>query len=211
MRVETYGQSRPQEGRQHTQNQDAYAIGQVPIPYVALCDGAGNAQGVAKRALSLLQTFLKEATLGEVLREETWIRWTKGLDSALLGGAETTLVAAAVLGNQVAGVVVGDSRSYVVPLEGPTDFVTSKASKARLGSGEAEAAPLRALLSPRDVLVLLTDGAWGPLGTHGVEKAVRSAVLKHFSEVPQAILDSAAKHGRADDMTAVVLRLMASG
>lgn len=210
MRVETYGQSRPQEGRQHTQNQDAYAIGQVPVPYIALCDGAGNAQGVAKRALSLLQTFLREATLGEVLREETWIRWTKSLDSALLGGPETTLLAATVIGNQVAGVVVGDSRSYRVPLDGPTEVVTSKASKARLGSGEAQAVPLRTILRPRDVLVLLSDGAWGPLGTQGVEKAVRSAVLRHFSEVPQAILDSAARHGRADDMTAVAVRLMAS-
>ena len=210
MRVETYGQSRPQEGRQQTQNQDAYVIGQGPFPYVALCDGAGNAQGVAKRALSLLQAFLKEATLGEVLREETWIRWTKSLDSALLGGAETTLVAAAALGNQVTGVVVGDSRGYVVPLDGPTDLATSSASKARLGSGEAEAVPWRVILRPRDVVVLLSDGAWGPVGTPGVEKAVRSAVLKHFSEVPQALLDSAAKRGRADDMTAVALRLMSS-
>jgi serine/threonine protein phosphatase PrpC len=66
------------------------------------------------------------------------------------------------------------------------------------------------ILRPRDVVVLLSDGAWGPLGTGGVEKAVRSAVLKHFSEVPQTLLDSAAKRGRADDMTAVALRLMSS-
>jgi serine/threonine protein phosphatase PrpC len=125
-------------------------------------------------------------------------------------GSGTTLVAAAVLGNQVVGVVVGDSRGYVVPLDGPTDLATSNASKARLGSGEAEALPWRVILRPRDVVVLLSDGAWGPLGTGGVEKAVRSAVLKHFSEVPQTLLDSAAKRGRADDMTAVALRLMSS-
>jgi hypothetical protein len=42
MRVESYAQSRPQEGRVQTQNQDAHVIGRVPLPYVALCDGAGN-------------------------------------------------------------------------------------------------------------------------------------------------------------------------
>ena len=58
MNVESYGQSRPQEGRQHTQNQDAYVIRQGPVPWVAICDGAGNAQSAARRALSLLESWL---------------------------------------------------------------------------------------------------------------------------------------------------------
>ena len=65
----------------------------------------------------------------------------------------------------------------------------------------------RLALRPRDVLVLLSDGARGPLGSAAIEKAVRSATLKHFSEMPQAILDAASKRGRGDDMTAVVVRL----
>jgi hypothetical protein len=42
----------------------------------------------------------------------------------------------------------------------------------------------------------------------GIEKAVRSAVLKPFSDVPAAVLDAASKRGRGDDMTAVALRLL---
>lgn len=74
MRVESYAQSRPQEGRIQTQNQDAYVIGRVPVPCVGLCDGAGNAQSVAKRTLGLLEAHLKEAALGQLLSDETWRR-----------------------------------------------------------------------------------------------------------------------------------------
>ena len=107
MPVETYGETRPQEGRQQTQNQDAFAIGHEPVPYVALCDGAGNAQAVASRALALLVALLKEATFGQLLKDETWRRWGKSLDSALIGGPQTTLVAAAILGDQAIGVGAG--------------------------------------------------------------------------------------------------------
>jgi hypothetical protein len=37
-------------------------------------------------------------------------------------------------------------------------------------------------------------------------KAVQSAIGRHFSEVPPAILDAAGRTGRADDMTVVALR-----
>jgi hypothetical protein len=73
MRVECYGQTRPQEGRQITQNQDAFVIGRVPVAWAALFDGAGNAQTVAKRAASLLETSLAEATLGQLLRDEALV------------------------------------------------------------------------------------------------------------------------------------------
>ena len=86
MRAECFGQSRPQEGRQQTLNQDAFVVGRQPVPWMALCDGAGNAQSVARRALGLLELRLQEAPLGHLLRDDTWLRWAKGLDSALLGG-----------------------------------------------------------------------------------------------------------------------------
>jgi len=38
---------------------------------------------------------------------------------------------------------------------------------------------------------------------------VVGAALEHFSEVPDAVLDAASRTGRADDMTAVALRLNA--
>ena len=85
MRAECLGQSRPQDGRQQTLNQDAFVVGRGPVAWMALCDGAGNAQSVGKRALGLLEIRMSEASLGQLLRDETWFRWAKNLDSALMG------------------------------------------------------------------------------------------------------------------------------
>jgi serine/threonine protein phosphatase PrpC len=191
------------------QNQDAYLIGHGAASHAALCDGAGNAQAVAKRALALLDGCVKDATLGQLLKAETWERWARTLDSALLGGPETTLAAVAVLGREVVGLVVGDSRVYLIPAEGPARLLSEQTSKTRLGSGEIEPYSLRAQLQPRDVLRLLSDGAWGPLGLPGIERAARSAALGHFSEVPSAVFDAASRRGRGDDMTVVALRVAA--
>jgi serine/threonine protein phosphatase PrpC len=207
MRVECFGQSRPQDGRQHTQNQDAYLIGRTPVPWAALLDGAGNAQAVAKRAGALLEHWCREVSLGHLLREEAWAGLARRLDSALLGGAQSTLVVVAVVGGDLVGVAVGDSRGYVVPLEGPLRLVTADAAKQRLGSGEVCPFVFRESLRPRDVMVLLSDGAWGPLGSGAIDRAVRSAFSRHFSETPAALLDAASRRGRADDMTAVALRI----
>jgi serine/threonine protein phosphatase PrpC len=208
VRVECFGQSRPQEGRQQTQNQDAFVIGRQPVPWMGLCDGAGNAQSVAKRALGLFDTWVREAPLDDFLRDEAWLRWAKRLDSALLGGPEATFVAAAALGDDVVGVAAGDSRAYLVPLEGPVRLLTESAAKARLGSGETAPVVFRAALAPRDVLLLVSDGAWTPLGTTGIDRAVRRVVAGVFADLPAAVLDEASRRGRADDMTAVALRLM---
>lgn len=208
MRVECFGQSRPQEGRQHTQNQDAFLIGRQPVPWIGLCDGAGNAQSVAKRALSLLETWMRETPLDDFWRDETWLRWAKRLDSALLSGPEATFVATAAIGDEVVGVAAGDSRAYLVPLEGPVRLLTESAAKARLGSGETTPVVFRATLAPRDVLLLVSDGAWTPLGTAGLDRAVRRVVAGVFADLPAAVLDEASRRGRADDMTAVALRLM---
>jgi hypothetical protein len=55
--------------------------------------------------------------------------------------------------------------------------------------------------------MLLTDGAWTPLGLYGLKKAVQSMVGRHFSEVPAAILEAAGKLGRLDDMTVITVRV----
>ena len=81
------------------------------------------------------------------------------------------------------------------------------AGKFRLGSGRAQGSPIHLELAPRDVLLLLSDGAWTPLSPELIRRAVVGAAMKHFSEVPQAVLDAASRTGRADDMTAVALRL----
>jgi len=97
VQIECFGESRPQEGRPQTLNQDAFLIGRRPLAWAAFCDGAGNAQSMAKRALGLLEARIGEASLGQLLRDETWMGWVKSLDSALMGGPEATLVAAAAV------------------------------------------------------------------------------------------------------------------
>lgn len=206
MHVECFGESRPQEGRLQTLNQDAFLIGRSPVAWMALCDGAESARSIAKRALGLLEGRIAGASLGEILRDTTWQAWARSLDSALIGGPESTLVAVAVVGEQVIGVSVGDSRAYVLPVEGSLRQLPASASRARLGSGETEPAVFRETLAARDVLLLLSDGAWTPLAQAELERAVRSMALKPFADMPSTVLDACARHGRADDMTAVTLR-----
>ena len=205
MRVERFAATRPQQGR--TQNEDAFLIGRGEPPSAALCDGAGNAERAAKRVLSLFEKLLSEATPTQLTEASTWAKWTKLLDSSLLGGAQSTFIGVAIVGSEAIGACVGDSRAYLLNRDGHCRIVTDGASKHRLGSGQAQPFPLRLTLSAGDILLLLSDGAWTPLNLYLLQKTVVSAALKHFSEVPQAILDAAGRAGRADDMTAVALRV----
>jgi serine/threonine protein phosphatase PrpC len=208
MKVECYGATAPEEGRQHTENQDAFLIVRAPVLTAALADGAGNARQSAKHALRLLERFIGEATLGQMLSPDLWSGWVRLLDSALLGGPQTTLVAAAIVGSVARCVTIGDSRIYLVAADGGCELLTEDASKARLGSGEAKPYLTDRRLVPRDILLLVSDGAWTPLGSYRLDRAVRSATSRHFSDVPQAVLEAAGQHGRADDMTAVAVRLV---
>ncbi len=206
MRIECYGASRPQQGR--TTNEDAFLITRDGIPVAAVSDGAGNAEQAARRVLKLFQLSIREATLGTILVPKAWISWIRQLDAALLGGAESTFLAVAVVGDQVIGASAGDSQAYLLGAEGGVQFLTASADKARLGSGNVKPFPIRATLKPRDIVLLMTDGAWTPLGPYLLEKAARGAVLQHFSDVPGAVLDAASRTGRWDDMTVVALRIV---
>jgi hypothetical protein len=106
------------------------------------------------------------------------------------------------------GMCVGDLRAYLVNRDGQARILTEGAAKHRLGSGQSQPFPIRLTLNAGDVLLLLSDGAWTPLTLYTLQKAVTSAAIKHLSEVPAAILDAAGRIGRADDMTAVAVRLV---
>ena len=207
MPVECYGATLPQDGRQHTGNQDAFAIVRSPVVTAVVCDGAGNAQSVARRVIGLLKLRLAETTLGQALASDLWSQWARLVDSALLGDSECTLAAIHMIGTEARGVVVGDSRIYLLPEDGGCRLLAEPLSKARLGSGEVEPTPVRHRMAPHDMLLLVTDGAWTPLGSARLERAARKAALSHVSDVPAAILEAAGERGRADDMTAVVVRL----
>ncbi len=205
MRVEIFAATRPQQGR--AQNEDAFLIGRGERPFVALCDGAGNAERAAKRVLALFERLFAESTAEQVLDPAVWSKWVKLLDSSLLGGAQSTFVAVAIAGSEAVGACAGDSRAYLINREGQCRILTDGIPKQRLGSGQAQAFPIRVKIGSGDFLLLLSDGAWTPLTTYTLQRTVVSAAAGHFSDVPGAILDAAGPAGRADDMTAVALRL----
>lgn len=88
---------------------------------------------------------------------------------------------------------------------GATRQLGDTASKARLGSGEANPVTFHATLAPRDVVVLASDGLWTALGHAGIDRVVRGATLKPAPDLPGALLD-AVRGPLADDATVVALR-----
>ena len=206
MLFEAYSASRPQDGR--SANEDAFAIKRTERPYLALADGAGNAEQAAKRVLVLFDKLYGEASAQEITQPETWAKWIRILDSSLQGGAQSTFVAVALIDGVVIGTCAGDSKAYVVTRDGECVVLTEGAAKHRLGSGKAEAFAISRRLAPGDILLLLSDGAWTPLGPYLLKKAVVGNIGKHFSELPGVVLDAAGRTGRADDMTCIALRVV---
>jgi hypothetical protein len=203
--MEIYAATRPQDG--HPGNEDGFAIGRGGLPYAALCDGSGNAQGVAKRALGIFQKLIGEASPEEVSRFQTWSNWTKLLDSSLLGGPQSTFLAVAVVGNRLVGSCAGDSRLYRWNLDGQVQILTEDAPKQRLGGGHVDPFPIHAPVEAGEILLLMTDGAWTPLGLPVIQRILGRAGNRHFSELPSALLAEAGKNGCADDMTVVAMRV----
>lgn len=205
VRIECYAATVPQQGK--SSNEDAFLIGHGPIRCAVLCDGAGNAQLAAKRVLASFEKLLSEASAEQVQNSATWAGWIKLLDSSLIGGNQSTFVGVAVVNGVAVGACAGDSRAYLLNRDGDLRIISDGAAKFRLGSGKAEAFPIRHALTSGEILLLLSDGAWTPLGLYPLKKAVQGAMGRHFSEVPAAILEAAGKMGRADDMTAVALHV----
>ncbi len=206
MRIECHAATMQQQGK--SSNEDAFLIGHGPIPCAVLCDGAGNAEFAAKRVLMLFEKLLGEATAEQASDPATWATWIKQLDSALVEGNQSTFAGVAAVNGIVVGVCVGDSRVYLLNREGQCRIVTETAAKHRLGSGQAQPFPIHLTLNPGDILLLLSDGAWTPLNLYTLQKTVVTAAVMHFSEVPAAILNAAGRTGRADDMTAVAMKLV---
>ncbi len=206
--VECFGASRIQAG--NLRNEDTFLIDREPVPHAAVFDGAGNAEQAAKRAVRFFQTLIKDQPVkaGDVA---VWAAWLRLLDSHLLGGAQSAFVGAAVpdLGvARVVGAYAGNARAYLVG-EKEVRLVTAESSAARLGSGSVESRTFDLEPRARDILLFMSDGAWLPFSNPArLKKAVAPAAARHFSEVPEAVLDAASPpDGPADDMTVVALRL----
>jgi len=206
--VECFGATRTQAGR--LTNEDTFVIDRDPVPHAAVFDGAGNAGQAAQRVARFFQTLIKDQP-EKVGDAEAWAAWVRLMDSHLMGGAQSTFVGAAVPDPDAARVVggyAGNARAYLAGEEG-IKLITAESSPARLGSGSVEGRTFSIDLRARDILLLMSDGAWVPFSSPSrLRKAVAAAAARHFSEVPEAVLDAATPpDGSPDDMTVVALRL----
>ena len=202
MKVECYGATRPQDGS--TANEDAFWIWRPSSTVAALCDGAGHAQHCATQVLRMFSQQV-ECGLLQVERFPAWSQWLRNTDAAMAGGPQSTFVGLAVTDDQLFGAYAGDSRAYVVNEHGCR--VLTEVPGKRLGSGEVEAHPIHEPLAPDDTVLLMSDGAWTPLPLTIVHRTVMAARMQDFADLPVTLIDLAGKHGRADDMTVVALRL----
>ncbi len=205
--IECYGATRIQAG--HRANEDAFVIEREPVPHAAVFDGVGNAQQAAHHAARFFKAIIKDQAV-RAIDLNAWASWVRLMDSQLLGGTQSTFVGVAVPDvdeGLIVGAYAGNSRAYIVGEEG-VRLVTAESSLGRLGSGHAQGKTFMLKLRAYDILLLMSDGAWGAYGgTYLLRRAVTSALARHFSEVPQALLDAATPTGEpADDMTVVALR-----
>lgn len=205
MRVEAYAASLMQDG--HRANEDAFVILREggTVACAALCDGAGNAQGAARRALRQFELLFKAATPEEIASPAAWHGWTKVLDSTLMGAAESTFVAAAPAGDRFVGVCAGDSRVYLRTRAGELHILSDGANKKRLGSGQTAPFPFSAPAARGDMILLMSDGAWTPFSLPRLKEAIARGATLHLSERPSALLELASRTGRYDDMTVVLM------
>ena len=205
--IECYGATRIQAG--HRANEDAFVIEREPVPHAAVFDGAGNAEQAAHHAARFFKAIIKDQAV-KAIDLNAWAGWVRLMDSQLMGGTQSTFVGVAVPDvdeGSVVGAYAGNSRAYIVGEEG-VRLVTAESSLGRLGSGRAQGKTFMLRLRAYDILLLMSDGAWGAYGgAYLLRRAVTSVLARHFSEIPQALLDAAAPTGEpADDMTVVALR-----
>ena len=207
--VECFGATRIQAG--HLRNEDAFVISDNGhVPHAAVFDGAGNAEQAANRVARFFRMLIKDQP-DKAGDPSVWAAWVRLMDSHLVGGPQSAFVAAAVPdpdAPRVVGAYAGNSRAYLAVAEG-VKLVTPESSPASLGSGRAVARIFSLDLRAHDILLLMSDGAWLPFtSAYVLRNAVSTAALRHFSEVPEAVLSAATPpDGPPDDMTVVALRV----
>jgi hypothetical protein len=118
-----------------------------------------------------IRRALQESHFAAIADNGTWADWIKVLDSPLLEGPQPTFVGVAVLEHMAVGVCAGNSRAYLLDRNGECRILLEGAANARLGSGNAEAFPVRQALKTGETLLLLSDGAWTPFYSFPVEES----------------------------------------
>jgi serine/threonine protein phosphatase PrpC len=191
-----YAASVPQPGRP---NEDAFFVGRLAgAPLAAVFDGQGSAEGAAKKAARQLERLYTESR-GRL----DWTRTAQLLNSHLLGANKSTMVAASVAGDVMSLCAVGDSRAYLVR-NCQANILTEGSSKQQLGSGAIQPLIKQFGAQDRDLILLMTDGAWTRFSLHLLAQTVMKNLMT-LPELPNSILKQAAKGGVCDDMTVVAI------
>ena len=206
VRVECYAATRAKDGG--SANEDAFWISRQDGKVAALCDGAGNALQCAGRVARLFGERVTSGTL-DVARFPAWTGWLTSLDASMAGGAQTTFVGVAALEDRIVGAYAGDSRACLVNEHGCR--ILTEDPCPRIGSGTVEPRPIHERVVHRDVILLMSDGAWTPLQPHAIHRIVMGLTTRHLSDVPPALLDLGGAKGRIDDMTVVAMRIVSTG
>lgn len=91
--------------------------------------------------------------------------------------SQTTFVGVAVREGHLYGACAGNSRAYLVGEAGVR--ILTEESSPRLGSGRAQPTAVHVRLAPRDVVLLMSDGAWTPLSMAAIQRCVAASAMKH--------------------------------
>lgn len=197
------------------ENQDA-AVLSADRRLLVLADGMGGMVGGARAAQLAVATVLKvykasprSTPPSHLLRQAFALAQ---VEVARTAGSGTTLLAAIVDGDSVVLAHVGDSRVYVsAPGQGlqrqtvdHTHPFARNALTRYLGSEEGGGPDLSTFALPPDaVLLLCSDGVWGPVPEPELDRLLAPGDVPASSRVA-SLLAAAMRAGAPDNATAVV-------
>ena len=220
-------------GKVREGNEDSFLI---EPPLYAVADGMGGHRGgevASQLALVTVEQLFRQGqgTLAEQVREANRAVFERSSEDRKVTGMGTTLTAAAVRGNEVHLVHVGDSRAYLLragalrQLTEDHTLVGRMLKAGEITEAEAEVHPHRNVLTralgtepdvsvdERDVgmldgdrLVLCSDGL-----TNMVTESQIQAILESTTDAQEAadrLVRAANRAGGVDNITVVVLDLL---
>jgi PPM family protein phosphatase len=196
------------------ENEDAFAVRPHPAdPACWLCavaDGQGG-QPLGGPAARLASRYCLELASGysaeQLTDPDVWAEIVREVDQAVADDPDaglTTLVAFAVVGDELAGASSGDSAAVAAPANEPPVILTQRQFKnPPVGSSMAIAVGFRLELVRPWAVLAMTDGVWKYAGW---DKVLKSAA--DGDTVLDTLRDAARlRSGRfQDDFTLVVLR-----
>jgi len=96
------------------------------------------------------------------------------------------------------------SHSTSLGWDGQANVLTEGTGKQQLGSGAIQPLIKQLGAQDRDLILLMTDGAWTRFSLYQLAQTVMRNLV-NLPELPNSILKQAAKGGVCDDMTVVAI------